>query len=246
MSYLGNVELEALDKNNGYTRMIENRARNISRYINSEEIFDILCIFLLKFRSKEYFESYFEDWLNKTREYALIFDIQNINSFLKEISDAYKKLRTNVEINDFRGKLFEVIMKEKYSPIYCKRHSIMECGCKVIIDKTEIIYEDIYNNSDYNKKTVDIAGYNSKNAEFYEIKVGPKNFKYNIIMYLNKLFDFAGEKKITQNLIIGCATMEKRASLIQNLEAEKTKYDFLNYSNLMIKGREDIEKRFFS
>ncbi|MBP2032695.1 hypothetical protein J2Z42_001369 [Clostridium algifaecis] len=246
MSCLGNVELQVLDKNNEYTRMIENRARRISKYINSEEIFDILCIFLLKFRSKEYFEACFREWLEKTQEYAEIFDIENIESFCEEISDTYNKSRNDEEINDFRGKLFEVIMKEKYAPIYCKRDSIMECGCKVIIDKTEIIYEDIYHNIDCTKKTVDIAGYNSKDAEFYEIKVGPKNFKYNIILYLNKLFDFASEKKITQNLIIGCATMEKRASLIQSLETEKKKYDFLNYSNLMIRGREDIEKRFFS
>ncbi|BAH07319.1 hypothetical protein [Clostridium kluyveri] len=201
---------------------------------------------MLKFRNKEYFKSHFEEWLKSTQEYLEIFDIQGIDDLFDEISDTYDRLRCNDEISDFRGKLFEVIMREKYSTIYCKRDSIMEYGCKVIIDKKEIIYEDIYGNPDYNKKTVDIAGYNFQNAEFYEIKVGPRNFKYNIILYLNKLFDSASKNKISQNLSIGCITMEKRVSLIQNLEAEKKNCDFLNYSNIMIIGREDITKRFFN
>ncbi|WP_155814031.1 hypothetical protein [Clostridium kluyveri] len=42
MSCLGKVELEVLDRNNEYIRMIENRARRISSYINSKEIFEVL------------------------------------------------------------------------------------------------------------------------------------------------------------------------------------------------------------
>lgn len=242
MPSLEKVSLNRLDLDNSYKRMIIARARSVSKFVKcNAEMFDILCQFILENKNKANFDKNFNTWADQIRLLNNTLKLDQIEEFINALKYAYEISRNDIEISDFRGKLFEVIVEDIYSKKYQSsriRPSIFEKGCEVEIKGQKIHYIDI--NSDVEKKTVDVAGYNLENSEFYEVKVGPSNFKYNVIMYLNMLKSGAIENKISSSILVGCMTMDTRAYLKQNLTKVKIQ-DKVSYSELEVMGREDIK-----
>ncbi|ERI94198.1 hypothetical protein HMPREF1982_01210 [Clostridiales bacterium oral taxon 876 str. F0540] len=245
MPSLGKVSLERKDWDNEYKRMIIARARSVSKFVNrNDELFDILCQFILENKTKDYFNTNFDSWTEEVKLLNKTLKIAEMEAFINALRAAYENSRSDSEISDFRGKLFEVIVEDIYSKKYQStrtRISIFEKGCEVEINKNKIHYW----NEDPNKEksTVDVAGYNVDNSEFYEVKVGPSNFTHNVIEYLNLLKCVAVEEKISSSIFVGCMTMDTRAYLKQNLTKVKIK-DRVDYKGLEIMGREDIKKLF--
>lgn len=125
--------------------------------------------------------------------------------------------------------------------MYSRRDSIFDYGCKVIINGVEIEYIDVSGDFNKDRKTIDIAGYNLINSEFYELKVRPDSFKDNVIKYLNILKLEALSNKISENIKVGCVSLESRVSLKKQLKIIKRKYD-VEYEGLEIIGKDEIRE----
>lgn len=241
---LGDVELCILDNDDQYSRMINNKAEKIASLVkNNQELFDILSHFLLKFRNKSYFENRFENW---KKSIAILYDeTRGLENLVLKIENIYTSSKDDFEIKDLRGRIFELIMQQIYRNLYGNNStSIFSYGCEVVIRGNSVKYIDEC--SYKNRKTVDIAGYSKFNSEFYELKVGPKYFDYSVISYLNLLYNESIREKISTNLKVGCMTMESKEKLIQNLQIQKVNNQELSYDNLVLFGRDEIKRKFFS
>lgn len=219
LNKLGKVELVRMDWDNDYTRMIDNRARSITRHIKMNgELFDVLCYFVLRFTNKDEYDRFFSEWLRNIKKSNKLVDPKELDVLIDSLKVAYENSRNDREISHLRGRILETIYQDKLSPIYSKRGSIFDYGCKVIINGVEIKYIDESGDFDRNRITIDMAGYNFTNSEFYELKVRPDNFQDNVINYLNKLKSEALANKISKNIKVGCVCLESRTSLKKQLE----------------------------
>lgn len=242
LNKLGKVELVRTDWSNHYTRMIDNRARSITKHIKmNSELFDILCYFVLRFTNKDEYNKVSSHWIENIKESNKFVNPEELDDLINSLKVAYENSRDDGEISDLRGKILETIYQDKLSPIYSRRDSIFDYGCKVIIDGVEIKYIDESGDFAKNRMTIDIAGYNLENSEFYELKVRPDNFQDNVIKYLNKLRSEALTNRISENVKVGCVTLELRTSLESQLKIIKRKYD-IDYEGLEIIGRSEMRE----
>lgn len=67
------------------------------------------------------------------------------------------------------------------------------------------------------------------------MKVGPNGFKDNVIKYLNILSQVANENEISQEIIVGCITLETKSKLEIKLRGLAE-----DYSQLKIYGRKEL------
>jgi len=241
MPSLGSVNLVEQDWKKPYNQMITARARSVAQYIDDKNKFDIISQFILNNVYLRDFNANYKDWVDEVNRLNKTLKMSNIDLLTKSVGNAYKTCRNQDEISDFRGRLFEVILEQRYNNKYQDtrhRRSIFDKGCIVTIDNKKIIHVD--NESGKAKETVDIAGYNLLESEFYEAKVGPKNFDKLVINYLKILNDFARERKISKSITVGCITMETKASLKQNLKKIKIEHN-IDSENLILMGRQEIK-----
>ena len=241
MPSLGIVSFNRKDIDNEYMRKIRSRAKSIEQCIDSNaDVFDLLCQFILLNKTKDEYLRNFEGWEKQVRLLNETLKISNIDEFLNSVKNAYDE-STEAEISDLRGRLFEVILENIYSEKYKDsrlRRCIYESGCQIVIKNKEIMYSNPKEGT--SKKTVDIAGYDMRDGEFYEAKVGPGNFDSLVISYLNFLKQEASDKKICDNIIVGCMTMETRPNLMRNLMRVRLE-DKVDFRGLVLIGREDIK-----
>lgn len=245
MPSLGSVSLIDKDWKKQYNQMITARARSVAKYIDDKNKFDIISQFILNNVYLSDFNANYKDWVNEINKLNKTFKMSNIDLLINSVGNAYRACRNQDEISDFRGRLFEVILEQRYKDKYQDtrdRKSIFNTGCIVKIDNKEIIYVD--NESGKAKETVDIAGYNLLQSEFYEAKVGPKNFDKIVINYLKMLNDFVREKKISESIAVGCLTMETKASLKQNLRKIKIQHN-IDSEDFIQMGRQEIKSIIF-
>ena len=239
---LGKVELVRTDWDDNYTRMIDNRARSITKHIKiNSGLFDVLCDFVLIFTNKDEYNRIFPQWLENVKRSNKVVELEGLDALIDSLKVAYKNSRDDKEVSDLRGRILEAVYQDKLSPIYSKRDSIFDCGCKVIIDGVEIKYIDKSGDFDRNRSTIDIAGYNFISSEFYELKVRPASFQDNVIIYLNKLKSQALASKISENIVVGCVSLEPNTSLKNQLKIIKRKYN-VEYEGLEIIGKDEIKK----
>lgn len=240
---LGIVSLNRKDFDDDYMQKIISRACSIERFIgNNENTFDLLCQFILANKSKADYKANFGSWIEQVQSVNKTFKIDNIESFIDSIKNAFENSEDDNEISDLRGRLFEVILERLYSKKYKDtrlRRSIFNNGCEIEINQQKIHYKDLKLNK--SKKTVDIAGYNLDNSEFYEAKVGPGYFDGKVMRYLNLLNSIVLKEQISKNIIVGCMTMETTARLKQNLIKVK-RLENIEYAGLKILGREEIKE----
>lgn len=241
---LGKVEFIRKDFDNSYYRMISRRARSITRHIKNDDLFDILCHFILNFCDQSEYMRKFSLWMENIKglyRTNKIIDMGELEGLIDSLKRAYDNSRNDQEISDLRGRILEVIYQDKLSPIYSKRNSVFDYGCEVIINGLKIIYIDESGDSSRNRTTIDIAGYNIMNSEFYELKVRPNNFKDNVLVYLNTLKQEAVENEISKSIKVGCVSMESKVSLKKQLEIIKRKYN-VEYDGLELIGRDEIKQ----
>lgn len=242
LNKLGKVELIRTDRNDDYTRTIDSRARDITKCIKmNNQLFDVLCDFVLKFTDKNEYNRSFSQWLKDVRKSNRAVKQGDLEILINTLKAAYKNSKDDREISDLRGRILETIYQNELSPIYSKRDSIFDYGCKVIINEVEIKYIDGTGDFDRNRSTIDIAGYNLKKSEFYELKVRPAGFQDNIIIYLNKLKSKAFSNEISENIIVGCVSLEPKTSLKNQLKIIKNKYN-VDYEGLKIVGKDEIRE----
>lgn len=239
---LGKVKLIRTDRNDDYTRVIDSRARGITGCIKRNvQLFDVLCDFVLKFTDKNEYNRSFSRWLKDVRKSNRVVKQEDLEVLINTLKTAYKNSRDDREISDLRGRILETIYQDGLSPIYSGRDSIFDYGCKVIINEVEIKYIDGTGNLDRNRSTIDIAGYNFINSEFYELKVRPAGFQDNIIIYLNKLKSKAFANGISENITVGCVSLEPKTSLKNQLKIIKNKYN-VDHEGLKIIGKDEIRE----
>ncbi|EHI98163.1 hypothetical protein CDLVIII_1470 [Clostridium sp. DL-VIII] len=240
---LGIMSLNRKDIDDDYMKKIRSRAYSIEKFIgNNENTFDLLCQFILANKSKADYEKNFESWVEQVHSVNKTFKIDNIESFIDSIKNAFEDSEDDDQISDLRGRLFEVILEKLYSEKYKDtrlKRSIFNNGCEIKIRKKEIHYKNLKVNK--SKKTVDIAGYNLDNSEFYEAKVGPGNFDGIVIEYLNLLNSILLKEQISKSILVGCMTMEIKARLKQNLMKVK-RLENIDYIGLELLGREEIKR----
>lgn len=242
LSKLDKVKLDRKDWDDHYNRMIDNRARSITKYIKDNgELFGVLCDFVLKFTSRHEYDRTFSQWSKGIKKSNKVIKPEDLDTLIISLKDAYDKSRDDKEISDLRGRILETIYRDKLSPIYSRRNSIFGYGCMVIIDGVKIQYIDKSGDFNRNVTTIDIAGYNHENSEFYELKVRPKNFRDYSIKYLNKLKKEALANRISDIIKVGCVSLESKTSMRNQLEIVKRKYN-VDYEGLEIMGKDEVRK----
>lgn len=232
-----NIEFQHLDFYPREMQYIRKKINKISDLVNKNpRLIEILSDFLLSFLDKTDFNKKFKIFVKKVKTTEELYGSENLKELLNELENSYKALKV-YDIDKFRGLVFEQIMEKHYKKeVYNKDNDKFGSGCQVILNEKEIEYID-ESNKENNRKTVDIAGYNPIKSEFYEIKVGPKGFKQNVIRYLNMLNYEVNSSEISDNIITGCVTLKKLSAL--KLKLKSTKEDF---SKLNLSGYEEVKK----
>lgn len=229
-----NIEFEELDFLPTDMVYFNKKAKNIASCINCDpKLLEVLSRFLLIFIDKIDFDKRFKRWEKELEFIAESYNKTNLDKLKDELYGCFKSTK-DYHIDKLRGLILEYLVENHYKPIYSKIPSKFSKGCKVIIDGVEIKYvcsEDERNN----RSTVDIAGHSYEKSEFYEVKVGPNGFKDNVIKYLNILSQVANENEISQEIIVGCITLETKSKLEIKLRGLAE-----DYSQLKIYGRKEL------
>ena len=206
------IEFKQMDFLPSDMNYFQNKARKIANLIISEpNLLEILSDFLLIFIDKKDFNKRFKIWEEKLKPISESYNQQRLEEFLNELRESYNKIKDDPRhLDKFRGIIFEYIVEDYYKNKYMKGN--FSSGCMIIINGKHIKYicED---NQSNNRSTVDIAGHSHKTSEFYEVKVGPNGFDNHVIKYLNLLKYILLENKVSEEIIVGCMTLEKKAKL---------------------------------
>ena len=234
-----NIQFERKDFLDEEMKYFNKKARGIALMVYEKpEFLDILKDFLLTFINKINFNREYKKWKNELPEFDLIYGKEDLDEFLKKLYDAYTIVKSG-HLDKFRGLIFEYLIEYYYCNIYNnKSKDKFSCGCKVIVDGKDIIY-NCEEDEDKSRKTVDIAGYNEKDSKFYELKVGPEGFDEHVINYLNILNNEVCSKKISDNIIVGCMTLKPRKSLEIKLRSNK-----VDFSRLQLNGIKELKEIF--
>jgi hypothetical protein len=188
---------------------------------------------LLNFTTKIDFDKKFKQWKINSVSFKRLYGDKEIDNFLQLLYDAYIIVKPE-HLDKFRGLVFEMLMEAYYKNIYNKpKVDKFCCGCKVIINGNDVLYECGEDEAN-NRSTVDIAGYNTEDSKFYELKVGPAGFEENTINYLNNLHTEAITHKISKSIVVGCMTLKPKSAL-------KIKLKSINHEALELNGIREIK-----
>lgn len=229
------IEFEVKDFLEHDMRYFEKKAINIACIVyNNPKLLNVLKEFLLSFINNIDFDIRYKKWKNQLPELQLLHGQAVLDDFLNELYSSFKSIKP-YHIDKFRGLIFENLLEIHYKNLYSKDCDRTCFGCMVIINGKDIVY-NCKENPTNNRKTVDIVGYNIKNSKFYELKVGPKGFDSHVINYLNILENELDRNKVSENIIVGCMTLELKSTLKMILKSNK-----VNFNKLELNGFKEIQ-----
>lgn len=138
-------------------------------------------------------------------------------------------------LSKVRGTILELLMEKIIRPRFEASREfpnrIFAKGCKIIFYGKELTLS--------NRVSVDIAGWDGECGEFYEMKVGPKNFDETVLKLLSYIKTELDKKKV--NNIVGCITMVNKNKLETQIESVRQNYgvDIFNNS-IKIFGKQEL------
>lgn len=186
-----------------------------------EEYFD----FIVYFTDTERLKREFVTWKDKRKK--LLFDktkVEALEEMLQGLYDTFLSVKDE-DMGKFRGLVFEKVMEihflEKYSARYTHANKF-GTGCQILIDGYVIKRP-----SGEPPSTVDIAGYNPNECEFYELKVAPDNFDNCVIEFLRHLYNKSVRNEISKMICVGCMILRPKVALEIHLEEQEICYDEL-------------------
>lgn len=228
------IEFERMDTLPSDMNYFQKKAWKIASLIRSDpKLLEVLSDFLLTFIDKQNFSKRFKKWKEKLELISDSYNKETLENLINQLGDSFNKIKDNqIHVDKFRGIIFEYIIENYYKNKYIGFK--FSSGCKVIVKGNPIKYI-CQGDESKNRSTVDVAGYSKQKSEFYEAKVGPNGFDNHVIKYLNLLNNTLIMNGVSDTIVVGCMTLEKRAKLNIKLRSLEE-----NHTNLSIFGVKEI------
>lgn len=228
------IKFERMDFLPSDMNYFQRKAWKIASLIKFDpKLLEVLSDFLLIFIDKQDFSKRFKKWKGKLELISCSYNKETLENLIDELEDSFNKIKDNKShLDKFRGLIFEYIIENYYKEKY--REFEFSSGCKVVVNGNPIKYI-CKDDETKNRNTVDVAGYSKQKSEFYEAKVGPNGFDNHVIKYLNLLNNTLMMNEVSDTIVVGCMTLEKKAKLNIKLRSLEE-----NYTNLSVFGVKEI------
>lgn len=243
-------------KTDRFDKFSYNKAKPLVEFtLKHLDFLPCLCDSLTSFYSYDSINEIGRGGINKFKKFLASIDFKDernnefINEFEETLRDAYNvksKYPSDSDdvIQDKLGKirgvilelLIESFVKPRYEATRIKPHILFCTGCKVELNDKELITSD--------RISVDIAGWDGNNGEFYETKVGPQNFDEDVLSLLSLIKNELDKQKI--NSVVGCVTMATKDKLIWSIGDIKSKVDIKLNDDIKIYGKYELAQLIYS
>ncbi len=159
-------------------------------------------------------------------------NLKNLNTqkFVEFVDRFFSTCQNDRDIEKMRGLVPEKLLEKIFQIRYSSKIHKQDHGCSVLIDGEEVKYicpnpYDIGDDSDKNRRTVDIGAWDGINGEFAEIKVSPDSFHTKEIKYLRLLADKLKVNDINHKVYLIALkerqlTQERLAQLTEYIDGE--------------------------
>lgn len=154
----------------------------------------------------------------------------NTQKFVEFVDRFFYSCQNDSDIEKMRGLVPEKLLEKIFYMRYSSRTHKQDHGCSVSIDGEEVRYicpdpYDIGDDSDKDRRTVDIGTWDGIEGEFAEIKVSPDSFHTKEIKYLRVLANKLKINTINHKIYLIALkerqlTQERLARLTEYIEGE--------------------------
>lgn len=193
------------------------------------EVFLDLAIAIINFYKLEKYREEFEGWAD-----ILPYKEKSKDRLVEVLKNLYEAVNDNNRLGYLRGAVLERITERLIRLKFSEKNCLVEIDCEIYLDGN-IIKTDL-------KKTVDVAGCNEKNAEFFEAKVHPNRVEFDNVDFLLYLNNLLKEEGVVNKIF--CVSFEREKNLRKKIEKIVLNYGTLSDGDeekFLLWGREEIK-----